>query len=143
MPMQPLRPDRLPFMQGYGYDERMGGLGLPKTEIMPPDPMTPDQLAYQMQPYEMPELPDAVVMRYGKGDKNVVGDLLRIVAGEQTQRMGVSPTQAASWLTEWGYPTTMDGWTADQWAAALETNAAELTPLDLLQPFDVVERYGY
>jgi hypothetical protein len=117
--LDPLNPPR---PQDYGY---AGDLALPETQVNLPAVKVP-------RPEPM-QTPDIVRAQYGSGDKAIVGSLLRAANGEDSGMVGITPTFAARILTSFGYPTTMDGWTGDQWAAAIDGNAGKLNPLDILE----------
>lgn len=94
------------------------------------------------EPVEIPrfdfpdvEMPLIARVQYGAGDKQIVGSLLRTANGEGGDLPGISPTYAASLLTGWGYPTSMDAWSADQWANAIGANAQQVTPMDILEGY--------
>ena len=58
--------------------------------------------------------------------------LLRAANGEESGLTGVPPEYAAKLLTQWGYPTSMDALSADEWEQRISANAMQLNPLDLL-----------
>lgn len=125
------QPLDLPAPPGYGY---LGDLALPATTVRLPKPAPPD--------LQQPRIPDVVRAQYSAGDKQVVGDLLRAANGEENGLVGITPTFAARILTSFGYPTTMDAWTADQWSSAIESRALEMNPLDILESLGQ-PRQGY
>lgn len=128
-----LRPDALPRPPDYGY---LGEMKLPRIEVRLPEVQSPEDAWDYLEPYRQPvQVPDVVRVRYGAGDKATVGELLRIANGEASDLLGVSPSYASELLTGWGYPTSMDAWTADQWEASIGSRALEPNPLTLLNGF--------
>ena len=122
MPFDPLQ---LPAPQGYGY---MGdGTRAPFSaqfaysmgevpQFQPP--MQPDQVSRELG-IQPDRVPDVMAVSQGRKDKQIVGELLNIVAGEPSQLRAITPALAAQFLEHWGYPTSRDAWTYDEWAAAL------------------------
>lgn len=129
-PLQLPAPSRI----GYAGDLRVPGdfdfaynMGeLPEIR----DPIAPDRVAQEFE-YGYPDiqLPDVVSVYFGAGDRETVGDLIRIVNGEEAGLEGVSPEIATYLLNQWGYPTTFDAWSSDEWEAALASNQPA-SPLD-------------
>jgi hypothetical protein len=105
---------------GYVGDTKIRQTQLPQSQVREP------QLDY---PPEEMQMPDIVKVRYGAGDKQIVGALLKAANGEESGLTGVSSTYAAKMLQDFGYPTTADAWTADQWKQALDANAATVNPM--------------
>lgn len=115
-------PDELPRPAGYGM---VGPLRLPKHEPELPKVLPPEQAFRDMPKPQQFKVPDLVTVRNGAGDPAVVGDLLRAANGEPTQKyQNIPATYAAKLLQSFGYPTTMDAWTADEWKAAIDANKA-------------------
>ena len=102
----------LPQPPDFGF---LGGQKIQQTEVRLPR-VEPTGQEFRV--------PDMVSVRFGKGDKNTVGALLRAASGQDSGLTGVSSTYAAKLLESWGYPTNPDAWTGDQWDAALKANAA-------------------
>lgn len=117
----PLRMSKPP---NWGY---VGDTKIRQTQLQQPQYREP-QLP---EPQEM-QMPDVVRVRYGAGDKQIVGALLKAVRGEESGLTGVSSTYAAKTLQQFGYPTEADAWTADQWKQALDANAATMNPMGAL-----------
>jgi len=120
-----LNPLKLPKPQDFGYP---GELGIRQTQVQMPKVEDP-QYAFPKQ--EM-QVPDIVNVRYGAGDKAIVGSLLKAVKGEESGLTGVSSTYAVRLLQQWGYPTEADAWTADQWKQGLDANAGMSNPMAML-----------
>lgn len=117
-------PLRMPKPQNWGY---VGDTKIRQTQLQPGQ--------YREPQLEMPtemQVPDVVRVRYGAGDKAIVGSLLKAAKGEESGLTGVSSTYAAKMLQQWGYPTEADAWTKDQWKSALDANAAQVNPMALL-----------
>ena len=125
MPYDPLKP---PAPPQFGTP---GGMPIRRTEITPPRPVAPEQ-AFETPEFQMPDL---VSVRYGAGDKQIVGSLLKAANGEESGLTGVPASYATKLLQSWGYPTTMDAWTADQWDAAIKANAAMTNPMAALMGY--------
>jgi hypothetical protein len=115
-------PLRMPKPPNWGYVDQ-----IPIRRTQP--------IQSQVREPSMPELnqelqmPDVVKVRFGAGDKAIVGALLKAVNGEESGLTGVSSTYASKMLQGWGYPTTADAWTSDQWKQALDANAATMNPM--------------
>ena len=71
-----------------------------------------------------------------------MGSLLRAANGEESGLTGVPPgvckcpSMRQMLLTQWGYPTSMDALSADEWEQRISANAMQLNPLDLLGGID-------
>lgn len=124
-----LPPDRLPQPRGFGY---LGDARIRATQTRLPQVADPEQIAYELSQYRPPKMPDVVRARYGAGDKQMVGSLLRAANGEDSGLTGVSPMQAVKILDSFGYPSSADAWTYDQWEQAITANAVQPNPLDVL-----------
>jgi hypothetical protein len=120
-------PLKLPRPPGYGY---LGDIQTPIQRTQPKLPQAEDPA--KAFPQQEMQMPDVVKVRYGAGDKAIVGALLKAVNGEDSGLTGVSSTYAAKMLQGWGYPTAADAWTADQWKQALDANAAMMNPMGML-----------
>ncbi len=118
-------PFQLPKPQDFGYP---GGMKIQRTDVQMPKVEDP-QYAFPKQ--EM-QVPDVVNVRYGAGDKNIVGSLLKAANGQESGLTGVTSTYAAKLLQTWGYPTTADAWTRDQWEQGIGSNAAMVNPTTML-----------
>lgn len=121
-------PLSLPKPPNFG---NVGSLPIRRTQVELPRVEDPQYAFKDMQPQQM-QVPDIVNVRYGAGDKNVVGQLLKAANGEESGLTGVSSTYAAKLLQGWGYPTTADAWTYDEWDAALKANAGMVNPMQML-----------
>jgi hypothetical protein len=120
-------PLKLPRPPSWGY---LGDLQTPIQRTQPKLPQVEDPA--KAFPQQEMQMPDVVKVRYGAGDKAIVGALLKAVNGEDSGLTGVSSTYAAKMLQGWGYPTTADAWTSDQWKQALDANAAMTNPMGML-----------
>ena len=114
----------------------MSGLTLPSYGYMGDVPVYRDSVRIPDIKRTAPNPPDLVKIQYGAGDKNIVGSLLRAASGEESGLVGVPPDYAAMLLQSWGYPTSMDALSADEWAARISANAA-MNP----NPFDLIGGY--
>ena len=128
------KPDQLPRPPDYGY---LGDMQVPQPDLSYDAPDTPEYVdQFMKQNYEQPaNIPDPLRAKYGAGDKNMVGALLKAANGQESGLMGVPPTYAAKLLQSFGYPTTADAWDAPTWQAAIESHAADSNPLTLLRGY--------
>ena len=118
-------------------EPKIGGLTLPSYGYMGDIPLYREAVRIPEVDMRRPEPPDLVKIQYGAGDKNIVGALLRVVAGEESGLdVPPPPDYAATLLQSWGYPTSMDALSADEWAARISANAA-MNP----NPFDLIGGY--
>ena len=131
-------PTQLPAPPGFGY---LGETRAPgnydfayQANVVPqlPKPQDPNYLEEALAFPQGPGVPDLLRVHYGAADKAIVGDLLRIVEGsEPAQLRGITAELAQKYLTDWGYPSQMDAWTADEWASGLEAHSLDFNPLTL------------
>lgn len=124
-------PFKMPQIPDYGY---LGGFSIRPTEAPDiPTPMAPEAVAEHLAGYSQPpRMPDIVRAHYGSSDREMVGRLLMAAAGEESGLQGVSPTMAAGLLEGWGYPTTMDAMSADEWEQALMSHVNDYNPIRTL-----------
>ncbi len=128
------RPDQLPRPPDWGY---LGDMQVPQPDLSYDAPDSPEQVAqFTQQNYEQPAvIPDALRARYGAGDKQIVGALLKAANGQESGLNGIPPSYATQLLQSFGYPTTADAWDAATWQAAIESHAADSNPLTLLRGY--------
>jgi hypothetical protein len=124
-PIPNYSPLELPRPYDYGY---LGGQPMadPFADVTQVKLPTPDDVSSTIQQYAPPiQMPDIVQANYGKGNKMMVGALIKAANGQDSGLTGVSQAYAVKLLTQWGYPTDPNAWSSDQWAAALDQAAAE------------------
>lgn len=136
-----LNPGQLPRPPGYGFlpgstqPIPSGSVDLPQyNEIAE----SPEQISYhlrQMQEdYRIP-MPDIVKVKYAAGDPQMVSRVFAIAQGNDPESQGLfgfTKEDALTQLTEWGYPTDANTWTADEWTAAITAAAARPNLLSAL-----------
>lgn len=125
LPLPNFAPDALPRPYDYGY---LGGQPLPDSSgaVQQVNLPTPGEVGQTIQQYAPPiQMPDIVQAQYGKGNKVIVGALLKIANGQDGGLTGVDQARALKLLNEWGYPSDASAWTAEQWQAALDQAATE------------------
>ena len=110
----------------------MSGLRLPGYGYLNDIPVYRDSVDIPRVQQPQRQTPDLVKVQFGAGDKSIVGSLLRAANGEESGLTGVPPEYAAKLLTQWGYPTSMDALSADEWEQRISANAMQINPLDLL-----------
>lgn len=110
----------------------MSGLRLPGYGYLNDIPVYRDPVDIPRVQQPQRQTPDLVKVQFGAGDKGIVGSLLRAANGEESGLTGVPPEYAAKLLTQWGYPTSMDALSADEWEQRISANAMQINPLDLL-----------
>jgi hypothetical protein len=111
----------------------VGNLPIRRTQPQLPKVEEPQYAFRDMQQNQQPmQMPDIVRVRYGAGDKQIVGALLKAASGQESGLTGVSSTYAAKMLQSFGYPTTADAWTGPEWDAAIKGNAGMTNPLQML-----------
>lgn len=126
--MSGFSPLKLPAPVGYGY---MGGEQAPFNaqfaynmgevpQFKPP--MQPDQVSREMG-FDPGRQPDVLSIASGRGDRAIVGELLKLVETGQSQLKAVTPDLARQFLEHWGYPTKANDWTYDEWAEAIAASA--------------------
>ena len=131
-------PLQLPAPKGFGYAGELRAPGdfdfayqmgqTPYIDVPNPDEVR-SELEYGYPSFEMPE---TFQIFFASGDRQVVGDLIRIVNGEESN-LEVSPGVAQYLLDQWGYPNSFDAWSAEEWEAQLAMN----------QPVNPLEGLGY
>jgi hypothetical protein len=112
-----LRPDKIgqapPLPPGFGT---LAGYAPPNVAPNPVTPVDPQALANQLtQLAPQGNVSDLVKVQYGPVDKQLIGQLLASVAGQDSGLVGVPSTFASQRLTQLGLPQHFEDWTTDQW----------------------------
>lgn len=141
-------PLKLPAPPNFGYDSFGNRAPIDANfaynmgEVRAPDPRdvtTPEQAARTIDNFREPiRMPDAVRASMGAGDRQIVGELLKIVNGQESG-LKVGPDIARSLLDQWGYPHDPDAWSYDEWQQAIESRSLEPSPEQLISQ----QAFGY
>lgn len=138
----PLDPLKLPAPPGFGYTGRNSlkapgnfsfAYGMGELPDFGP-PTDPAGLTAEFESLPRPQVPDYLRVNHGKADKQVVGDMLRVMQGEDPQQYSfLTPEIAEHYLTQWGYPLRMNDWTEEEWQSAFDGAALEFNPLSIFE----------
>lgn len=123
-------PLELPRPPSFGAP---GGIPIRRTQPELPRVQEPEYAFREMTQNQQPmQMPDIVRVRYGAGDKQIVGALLKAASGQESGLTGVSSTYAAKLLQSWGMPTDANAWSGPDWDAAIKANAGMTNPMQML-----------
>lgn len=95
-----------------------------------PTPVTPQALETSLtnQQPQAGAVSDLVKVQFGPIDKQLIGQLLASVAGQDSGLVGVPSTYASQRLTQLGLPQHFTDWTTDQWTNAIANLQATQAP---------------